>query len=86
MLSQFLEHRAEHFAKREVPLNFIELSAYLDSGKTEVTDKARKLENAAVYVNGLLEHGGPSTDVFIKTLGTDKTRLLFEKYLFGIKQ
>jgi hypothetical protein len=40
---------------------------------------------AAVYVNGLLEKGGPSTDVFKKELGVEKTTKLFRKILFGIE-
>jgi len=38
---------------------------------------------AAVYVEGLLKHGGPSTDVFIKAIGERKTGNLFRQVLFG---
>ena len=44
---------------------------------------APKLEKAAVYVDGLLAHGGPSTDVFKKGIGEDKTADLFRRVLFG---
>ena len=57
--------------------------AYLASSADAVTDKAAKQEKAKVYVNGLLEKGGPSTDVFKKSIGEAKTRELFENILFG---
>ena len=56
---------------------------YLKSGTEKVTDKAAKQEKARVYVNGLIEKGGPSTDVFKKSIGEAKTRELFENILFG---
>ena len=58
---------------------------YLKSGTEKVTDKAAKQEKARAYVNGLLEKGGPSTDVFKKSIGEAKTRELFENILFGTK-
>ena len=42
-----------------------------------------KKEKASVYVEGLLENGGPSTDVFKKHYGEEKTAYLFRKVLFG---
>ena len=48
--------------------------------------KDEKLEKNAAYVNGLLEHGGPSTDVFKKSLGKEKTEKLFKKILFGVSK
>ena len=59
--------------------------AYLASSAAAVTDKATKQEKARAYVNGLLEKGGPSTDVFKKSIGEAKTRELFENILFGTK-
>ena len=56
---------------------------YLKSGTEKVTDKAAKQEKAKVYVGGLIEKGGPSTDVFKKSIGEAKTRELFENILFG---
>ena len=58
---------------------------YLKSGTEKVTDKAAKQEKAKVYVGGLIEKGGPSTDVFKKSIGELKTRELFENILFGTK-
>ena len=37
-------------------------------------------------VNGLLSNGGPSTDVFIKMFGKEKTTYLYKNILFGTKK
>ena len=58
------------------------LEAYFDSAEGHA-DKDVKKEKASYYVNGLLEKGGPSTDVFIKELGREKTEKLFKTILFG---
>ena len=42
-----------------------------------------KREKAGVYVEGLLKNGGPSTDVFKKGIGEEKTAELFRKLLFA---
>ena len=44
--------------------------------------KRQKTEN---YVSGLIKNGGPSTDVFKKKFGAEKTAELFEKVLFATK-
>jgi hypothetical protein len=59
--------------------------AYLVSSSAQVTDRASKQDKASVYVNGLIEKGGPSTDVFKKHIGEAKTKELFENILFGTK-
>ena len=61
--------------------------AYINTvnGGAEV-DSMTKKEKASVYVEGLLKHGGPSTDVFKKELGEEATGELFRKYLFGTKK
>jgi UDP-N-acetylglucosamine enolpyruvyl transferase len=64
-------------------LTLKQFDAYLGSSNAPVEDKNAKLEKANVYVNGLLEKGGPSTDVFKKTLGEEKTAKLFKEVLFG---
>jgi len=46
-------------------------------------DQNAKREKASVYVEGLLTHGGPSTDAFLKALGREKTERLFRTVLFG---
>jgi hypothetical protein len=60
------------------------LDAYLVCCKAAApADEAAKREKASVYVEGLLENGGPSTDVFKKGIGDEKTADLFRKTLFG---
>lgn len=77
--------------KKDIPLvdEALEayLKAYLTEGKKlkEIVDKEEKEEkNSRVdsYVDGLLEHGGPSTDVFVKKFGKEKTAELYHKILF----
>ena len=58
-------------------------AAWLNAQCPPLTDKAAKRAKAVAYVDGLLTHGGPSTDVFKKALGQEKTELLFRKVLFG---
>lgn len=58
-------------------------AAWLAADCAPLTDKAAKQEKASAYVDGLLTHGGPSTDVFKKALGQDKTAALFHEVLFG---
>ncbi len=62
------------------------LEAYLAVAKTAATcDADEKREKASVYVEGLLKNGGPSTDVFKKGIGEEKTGELFRKVLFATK-
>ena len=60
------------------------MDAYINSISVELTDKDMKNLLSSQYVNGLLEQGGPSTDVFVKMFGLEKTRHLYNKILFGI--
>ncbi len=63
------------------------LKAYLEAAQNAVPcDAALKREKASVYVEGLLTHGGPSTDVFMKGIGPEKTAALFRRILFGTGQ
>ncbi len=59
------------------------LEAYLELEAADNIDVAEKQKKASCYVEGLLKNGGPSTDVFKKELGEDKTSELFQKILFG---
>lgn len=60
------------------------LEAFLtDSAKAATCHADAKLEKASVYVDGLLTNGGPSTDIFLKGIGREKTTELFRKILFG---
>lgn len=60
------------------------LAKYLQTAKTAPACEAdSKLEKASVYVEGLLTNGGPSTDVFKKGIGEERTAELFRNVLFG---
>ncbi|MBS7262024.1 MAG: hypothetical protein KIG36_00230 [Eubacteriales bacterium] len=48
-------------------------------------DKAAKTARVKAYVDGLLEHGGPATDMLVKSLGQPRTETLFRQVLFGIE-
>ena len=62
------------------------LAKYLGAAKTAAAcEAAPKREKAGVYVEGLLKNGGPSTDVFKKGIGEEKTAQLFRKILFATK-
>ena len=60
------------------------LAQYLVAAKNAPScEAAPKREKASVYVDGLLENGGPSTDIFKKGIGEEKTAELFRKILFA---
>ena len=60
------------------------LKAFLDcAADAPLCEPIPKMEKASVYVEGLLSHGGPSTDVFKKGLGDERTAHLFRNILFG---
>ena len=49
----------------------------------QLCDPAQKKVRADAYRDGLLSHGGPATDGFLKAWGKEKTGELFEQVLFG---
>lgn len=59
------------------------LTTYITTEAEKTEDTALKKKKTKSYVDGLISHGGPSTDVFKKNIGDEKTSLLFEKVLFG---
>ena len=62
------------------------LQAFLDIAKHAAPCEALpKREKANLYVEGLLSHGGPSTDVFKKGIGEEKTAALFRQILIATK-
>lgn len=62
------------------------VEAYLKgANQLQLVDVEEKKKKASVYVVGLLAHGGPSTDVFKKKFGAEKTAELFRNVLFGTK-
>lgn len=62
------------------------LVSFLKAAKNAPACEAdAKREKASVYVEGLLTHGGPSTDVFKKSIGEERCAQLFRYVLFGTK-
>ena len=63
------------------------VQAYLSVAKRTPELSGELLEQKRIktdaYVTGLLEHGGPSTDFFMKNIGKEKTGKLFHEVLFG---
>ena len=63
------------------------LQAFLETAAVAAPcESAPKQEKASVYVEGLLTNGGPSTDVFKKGIGDEKTGKLFRQVLFGTRK
>lgn len=63
------------------------VQAYLSAAEKAPGLSSELLEQKRIktdaYVTGLLEHGGPSTDFFMKNIGKEKTGKLFHEVLFG---
>lgn len=74
--------KADTIALDDMTLKHFEAYIGVSADKSIPEEKQIK---ARIYVNGLIEKGGPSTDVFKKSIGIEKTRELFEKVLFGTK-
>jgi hypothetical protein len=74
--------------KKQTPrvdaLTLVHFDAYITAKVPVVSDPSAKNEKTLSYVNGLLTQGGPSTDVFKKVLGEDRTSELFHRVLFGV--
>lgn len=56
------------------------------SGLELVTSPEAKRIASDGYVQGLLDNGGPSTDIFVDMLGKEKTTEYFKKYIFGTER
>ena len=83
-LKESISKKAKKQLTEEFDLLTLEhFDAYLSVNASDLTDIEKKNQLSSQYVNGLLEHGGPSTDVFIKLFGIEKTRQLYNKILFG---
>ena len=61
------------------------LRSYLALEAGEGDPSVKKAKTCA-YVEGLLENGGPSTDVFKKKLGADATARFFREIFFGTQR
>ena len=62
------------------------IEAYLAAEDNSGFDVNVKAEKANLYVEGLLKNGGPSTSVFLKLFGEEKTTDLFRTVLFGTER
>lgn len=86
-LKQSISKKGKKAQRAELDtLTVAHFEAYLNADAQVVEDNAAKLERSVYYVNGLLTQGGPSTDVFKKSLGAEFTEKLFKKVLFGIEK
>ena len=73
--------KAKH-TERLDELAFRHFEAYISSSTAPASAEQKKIKTSE-YVEGLLEKGGPSTDVFKKSIGENKTAELFRTVLFG---
>ena len=62
------------------------MEAYFAAEDNAEFDVNVKAEKSSAYVEGLLKNGGPSTSVFLKLFGEEKTADLFRTVLFGTKR
>ena len=70
--------------RRILELRDAYFDAYLDQCKdTHECDRIEKKKKADEYSNGLINNGGPSTDVFLKNFGKERTEEFFHKVMFG---
>ncbi len=72
--------KADTYALNRMTTDFT--AAYLRLEGEAVANPDEKRAKAAVYVDGLLEKGGPATDPFKKGLGVEATTELFRTVLF----
>ncbi len=85
-LSESISKKGKKRESHELDTLAIEhFNAFLNADAGKVADEDRKRELSTIYVNGLLTQGGPSTDVFKKALGEEKTARLFKTVLFGVE-
>ena len=86
-LSQSISKRTKKNLTEKIDeLTLKHFNAFLNLDVTNVLDLKKKNELSSKYVNGLLSNGGPSTDVFIKMFGLEKTSYLYKNILFGTKK
>lgn len=84
-LSQSISKKGKKVTAELDEMALEHFKAYLNVNTTSLEDRIKKLELSREYVEGLLNHGGPSTDVFIKMFGHEKTEKLYKTILFGLE-
>ena len=81
-----LSKRGKKLSERYEALLAQYLDAYLELlANAPACSPEQKKAKTAEYVNGLFDNGGPSTDQFVKMIGRDKAKELFEKFIFSSK-
>ena len=86
-LPQSISKKAKKQFSGEFDLFTLEhFNCYMSLNTIDLTDIETKNHLSSQYVNGLLKQGGPSTDVFVKMFGMEKTKQLYNKILFGINK
>jgi len=86
-LPQSISKKAKKTQTAEMDkLTAAHFAAYLDTPAAAVRDPAEKRRRSEVYVQGLLDNGGPSTDAFVKALGKTAVTKLFRSCLFGLDE
>lgn len=88
---KFKESISKKGKKKETPaydkLEADYLEAFLKESKNvKACNPAAKRAKASVYVEGLLENGGPAATIFIENFGKEKTAWFFRKVLFGSQE
>ena len=58
------------------------MKAFISINGAPIDDPETKKKKTDYYVDGLLNNGGPATDVFLKSIGKDRTTQLFKEVLF----
>ncbi|WP_029232662.1 hypothetical protein [Butyrivibrio sp. VCB2006] len=58
------------------------MKAFISISAPSVSDAETKQKKTDYYVDGLLNNGGPATDVFLKAIGKERTTTLFKEVLF----
>lgn len=76
----FVGKKKDSDAFDKMALEFMNAFVCIDA--KDVTDHETKEKKTSVYVDGLLNNGGPATDVFLNAMGKEKTTELFKKVLF----
>lgn len=62
------------------------LNIYMEMLKAApAVDLKAKTAKSREYVEGLFTNGGPSTDAFVKSIGEEKARDMFETVVFGVR-
>lgn len=83
-LSPTLSKKGKKLTEAYEPLCREWFDAYLEVVRgANDCGREEKQAKVAEYVDGLFEHGGPSTDQFKKLIGEEEAKALFHKFVFS---